>query len=287
MVDTLFETKATNNDELYCVYCHHNKINGKRYIGQTKQVPEERFGKNGSKYSRCVHFNNAINKYGWDAFDHYIIQDNLTKKEADELEILNIAFYNTTDPKYGYNIQSGGAGLSMPCTKIRKEKLSKIFSGRVYVNNGIINKFIYPEEVDIYIQQGFKLGRYLSPEALQKMSQKGENHPMYNKHPSEETRQKISKKNLGKKMSDEAKRKISETQSGRKLSEETKKKISEANKGKSIRGKKLGQYTLDGKLIHIYKSVAETSNFGYTPKIIYLCCTGKRNKHKGYIWKYI
>ena len=66
-----------------------------------------------------------------------------------------------------------------------------------------INKFIYPEEVDNYIQQGFKLGRYLSPEALQKMSQKGENHPMYNKHPSEETRQKISMTLTGKSLSEE------------------------------------------------------------------------------------
>lgn len=231
MIETLFETTKTRDEELYCVYCHQNKINGKRYIGQTKQVPEERFGKNGSNYSRCIHFNNAINKYGWDAFDHYIIQDNLTKEEADELEILNIAFYNTTDPKYGYNLQSGGAGLSMPCTKTRKEKLSKIFSGRVYVNNGIINKFIYPEEVDTYIQQGFKLGRYLSPEALQKMNtaSKSKGRKM-----SEETKQKLREKHLGKKMSDEAKRKISEAQRGKKLSEETKKKIGLGNKGKVV-----------------------------------------------------
>lgn len=230
MIETLFETTKTRDEELYCVYCHQNKINGKRYIGQTKQVPEERFGKNGSNYSRCVHFYNAINKYGWDAFDHYIIQDNLTKEQADELESINIAFYNTTNPKYGYNLQSGGAGLSMPCTENRKEKLRKQFTGRIYIHKETINKYIFREELDKYISQGYVLGRYLSIESRKKMASNRGKHT----HHSEETKQKLREANTGKKLSVEAKRKISEAQRGKKLSEETKQKISLGNKGKVV-----------------------------------------------------
>lgn len=34
----------------YCVYIHTNKINGKKYVGQTCQKPEYRWGKNGIDY---------------------------------------------------------------------------------------------------------------------------------------------------------------------------------------------------------------------------------------------
>ena len=51
-------------------------------------------------------------------------------------------------------------------------------------------------------------------------------------HHSEETKQKISETEKGKKISEETKRKLSESCKGRKLSEEAKQKISEANKGK-------------------------------------------------------
>ena len=55
----------------YTIYCHLNKINNKRYIGQTKQSVYKRWGKNGSEYTRkCPDtlIARAINKYGWDNF---------------------------------------------------------------------------------------------------------------------------------------------------------------------------------------------------------------------------
>ena len=54
----------------YCVYVHTNKFNGKKYVGQTCQKPEVRFGKNGSGYVGSRVFYNAILKYGWDNFYH-------------------------------------------------------------------------------------------------------------------------------------------------------------------------------------------------------------------------
>lgn len=61
----------------YCIYKHTNLINGKVYIGQTCQSPEKRFGKNGNGYRGCRYFYNAIECYGWDNFEHEILETNL------------------------------------------------------------------------------------------------------------------------------------------------------------------------------------------------------------------
>lgn len=92
----------------YIVYCHTNKTNSKKYIGQTKLSPERRWGKNGCNYSGSKHFFGAIQKYGWDNFDHEIIASNLTLEEANNFESLLIQKLNTQNPNKGYNIAFGG-----------------------------------------------------------------------------------------------------------------------------------------------------------------------------------
>ena len=67
---------------MYTVYQHKNKINGKVYIGITMQEPEKRWGVNGRNYKSSPHFYSAIQKYGWDNFEHNILFTNLTKEEA-------------------------------------------------------------------------------------------------------------------------------------------------------------------------------------------------------------
>ena len=78
----------------------------------------------------------------------------------------------------------------------------------------------------------------------QSEARKGENHPLYGKSPSAETRRKKSEANKGKKLSEETRRKQSESKKGennpfygKSHSEETRRKKSEAMKGKN-KGKK-------------------------------------------------
>ncbi len=99
-------------NDTFCVYIHINKINGKKYIGQTiySDHPNRRW-RNGSGYKVQEYFWRAIQKYGWDNFDHEIVASNLTKEEADNFEILLIQKFNTTDPQCGYNITLGGGGM--------------------------------------------------------------------------------------------------------------------------------------------------------------------------------
>lgn len=64
----------------FCVYCHTNLQNGKRYIGITKQDPERRW-RNGDGYKNGA-FHNAIMKYGWGGFRHEVLFSELTEAEA-------------------------------------------------------------------------------------------------------------------------------------------------------------------------------------------------------------
>ena len=46
------------------------------------------------------------------------------------------------------------------------------------------------------------------------------------------------------------------------------------------------QYTLDGKFVKEWESIKECGRNGFVSANIYKCCNGKRNKHKGFIWRY-
>ena len=91
----------------YSVYIHTSP-SGKVYIGITRRLPKYRWGKGGKGYKENEYFYRAILKYGWDNFSHEILCDNLTKEEAQKLEIELIALYNAADSNFGYNISLGG-----------------------------------------------------------------------------------------------------------------------------------------------------------------------------------
>ena len=96
-------------EKKYLIYMHTNKFNNKKYIGQTCEDPERRWRKDGKGYRECPLFWKAIQAYGWDNFDHEIIEENLSVEEAEEREIYWIAYYDTFDnPDKGYNLTPGG-----------------------------------------------------------------------------------------------------------------------------------------------------------------------------------
>lgn len=79
------------------------------------------------------------------------------------------------------------------------------------------------------------LGKHLSVEHKRKIGEKlkGENHPFYGKHHSEEARKNMSLAHLGHHHSEETKIKISLGHKGILRNEETRQKISEKTKGKN------------------------------------------------------
>lgn len=232
---------------------HVNTINNKRYIGITCQTPENRWRSDGSGYARSSHFWNAIQKYGWDNFKHIIVLQNETFEYACSVEKCLIKHYKTKDPKYGYNLTDGGEGMCgwSPSDEWRRKQSE--------------NKKGIPltEEAKRKISIA-NTGHSCSEETRKKISEhhadfSGENHPMYGKHPSEETRQKMSdaqKKRFSipenrdlyrKKHAEESKEKMRQAKIGKRHSEETKRKISDwqqshpQEKAKLVRCKETGE----------------------------------------------
>lgn len=112
----------------YCVYCHTNKINGKKYIGITKQNPIKRWA-NGKGYRNQPLFEDAIIEYGWKNFTHEILFSELTKDEAERLEVSLIKKYQTASREHGYNVDFGGISKCRFGDDHRKH-LSKSCMGR-------------------------------------------------------------------------------------------------------------------------------------------------------------
>lgn len=112
----------------YVVYCHTNKINGKKYVGITSQSPKRRW-KNGEGYKNNEHFYRAILKYGWHNFYHEILYTNLSALEAEETEKAIIKEFQSNLPNKGYNIQPGG-NSGNKFTDESREKISKALKGK-------------------------------------------------------------------------------------------------------------------------------------------------------------
>ena len=125
--------KAKNN---YTVYMHKNKINNKVYIGITKTKPKYRWS-NGKGYNN-QYFKKAINKYGWNNFEHIILFEKLTQEQAEQKEIKLIDYYKSTEKEFGYNISKGGmVNNGVPCKEETKKKISIANKG---TKNGMYGK---------------------------------------------------------------------------------------------------------------------------------------------------
>lgn len=88
----------------FIVYEHVNLFNNKRYIGITSQIPEVRWQR-GSGYRENTIFFRAIKKYGWDNFEHNILYEGLSNREALEIESTLIKKYKSLG--VSYNISDG------------------------------------------------------------------------------------------------------------------------------------------------------------------------------------
>lgn len=127
--DHLAPDEGMLENKKFYVYRHENKINGKSYIGITSRTNPNRRWQNGQGYKDQV-FYRAIQKYGWDNFNHIIEAENLPEQEAKQLEIQLIRKYKAGG--ICYNVTDGGDGrLGVPMHEHTKQALIKANTGRI------------------------------------------------------------------------------------------------------------------------------------------------------------
>jgi group I intron endonuclease len=127
-------------EKLGIVYSFTNKINGKRYIGQTIN-PKSRYiahindSNNPNSQAYNYPLAKALRKYGLNNFVYEVLGEELTIDEMNELEIYYIDLYDSINN--GYNILEGGRNASRIHSDEAKAKMSEA-KGELSVNE-IIN----------------------------------------------------------------------------------------------------------------------------------------------------
>jgi len=236
----------------YSVYQHKNKINGKVYIGITSTSLEKRAGLNGNNYSKNTLFYRAIQKYGWDNFEHTIMYTGLGYHEAAEKEKDLIRAFHSTDPLFGYNLSSGGESGNAGCHMSSELKAihSAAMSGR---NNPFWGCF-------------------------------GELHPAFGRRHSEETKEKIGAAHRGKIVSDSTKKKQSEYRKSV-LSWSGESNPMYGKTGDKAPQSRAVRCIETGEVFSCIKYAAESKGLFGTR--ISACCRGKSNTTGGYHWEYV
>lgn len=183
------------------VYLITNTVNGKRYIGQTKQTLQKRWIMHVNK-NHCRYLYNAIHKYGRENFLMEPLCEIPTRELANDFEIEYIKRYRTMFPN-GYNIQPGGDDRP-ELTVEQKKAISERHKGNKYC-----------------------LGKVTSEETKRKLSDINKGKVL-----TEEHKAKIAASHIGIGHTEESKRKMSLSRTGKVLSVEHVAKIAAANRGK-------------------------------------------------------
>lgn len=146
------------------IYCIENKLNGKKYIGQSGNA-EERKEKH---HGECRTIWMAIKKYEKENFNKYVILY-CEEWELDRYETICIKIFHSHVSEWGYNVALGG-GAPMRGRNHTDETKEK--------------------------QRLAHLGKTASTEAIENMS--GEKNHNYGKTPSDKTKEKMRSAQLGK-----------------------------------------------------------------------------------------
>jgi len=150
--------------KLYYIYAHLCIITAKIYIGWATN-PKRRWNEH------CIrkdgtHFHNAIQKYGKEFFEHYIIAYSTNLDEIKQKEKDFIKQFDTC--ANGYNMAPGGEGNNYWQGKKRPEH-SKFMQGKKYAQGSkSLQGYHHTEETKNKMRRAIK-GRKHTKEELQKM----------------------------------------------------------------------------------------------------------------------
>lgn len=174
----------TSADKICGIYKIENCINNKIYIGQSIDIAKrwsshraDAFNPNiAKKYKSSLY--NAIRKYGLDSFQFSIVE-RCASEELNDKEMFWIKYYNSNNPKFGYNMTSGGDGspnanttkcyqysldgyfikefeslvLASEETGTNKTSISRCFSGDCHSAGGYMWSLSKVDKIDKYTSQ--------------------------------------------------------------------------------------------------------------------------------------
>lgn len=136
------------------IYLITNKVDGKKYVGQTQFKLERRWKRHISdslvsnkRVSRTL-LHSAIRKYGPDNFLVEILEDNIVKEFLNNREIYWIAKLNTLVPN-GYNLTKGGDSNPMDneFSKNKHDNSMKSLEVRKKISNSMVEiRKLYPDK---------------------------------------------------------------------------------------------------------------------------------------------
>ena len=231
---------------------HINTINNKVYIGITSKTLADRFRK-GNGYNHNAHFKSAIEKYGWDNFEHVLVAEDLTYEDACEMEKALIKKYDSTNREKGYNISQGGESTRLGIK--HSEETKQKMRDNHWSTRG----------------RSKLLGTHLPEYRIEQLKARcGELASFYGKHHTEETKQKISESNSGE----------NSYWHNHEMSEEHCKHISESHYKPILQ-------ILNGEVIAEFPSAKDAEEqTGIARYNISRCCCNHRKTAGGYEWRH-
>lgn len=134
------------------VYAFRNKLNGKVYVGQSKNVTTRRVQHERGDTSNSRRFHNAMQKYGSEGFDWVVLEycdiDQLNEREAYWVQQLDSLHPN------GYNLTSGGGAFQ----KHHAETLLKFSENQKKLVESNQHHFQSPDFIEKQTKHQIELG---------------------------------------------------------------------------------------------------------------------------------
>lgn len=200
------------------VYCIRNSTNGKRYVGSTTNLEwrwalHRRQLKKGSHHS--THLQRAWGKYGPEAFEFEILEEITDQAILVQTEQRYMDLFGVCDPSKGYNTaKEAGSNAGNRMSPEARARISAAMKGRKFTEEhkakiaAASRAQRHTPETKAKLRQlalqrplqEWQLpGHEINDETRRKIgdAHRGDKNHWFGKHLSEETRAKISAKNIG------------------------------------------------------------------------------------------
>ena len=237
---------------MICIYCIRNKIDGKVYIGKTRNFKtrvsaHKRNMQNYHPYSSNRHLYNSCQKYGISSFEFLVIEsfEEIEEGDLSEREMYWMLHFKSTDRAFGYNLRMDSSSRCI----------------------------VHPETI-----------------ALQKENASGESNPNYGNKWSDEMKKTMSNnaktRHASGRYGESWRKKISEASREMWKDENIKRRMAESVSAAKQKYNFL-QYTKDGEFVREWGSIKEivSENPCYKWQNIYSVCNGYKKTYMGFVWK--